>query len=195
MIGELRTWIIGICTTVIFITAIEMILPSNSLKKYAKFVLGLILMAVLVNPIIRLFDKGFNIDDYANKAVKYLDEKGYEANIDKYKQESLNNTMSTFKLNLETICEQKLKEKFPNSNYKVTATVGYDKDVDSAYIKSLKVVMQNGKIETVRKVNISIKGDTENGPKSLSDERSRVLKEYLSKELNIASNTIEVYKN
>jgi stage III sporulation protein AF len=195
MIGELRTWIIGICTTVIFITAIEMILPNNSLKKYAKFVLGLILMAVLVNPIIRLFDKGFNIDDYANKAVKYLDEKGYETNIDKYKQESLNNTMSTFKLNLETICEQKLKEKFPNSNYKVTAAVGYDKDVDSAYIKSLKVVMQNGKIETVRKVDINIKGDTENGPKSLSDERSRVLKEYLSKELNIASNTIEVYKN
>jgi stage III sporulation protein AF len=152
-------------------------------------------MAVLVNPIIRLFDKGFNIDDYANKAVKYLDEKGYETNIDKYKQESLNNTMSTFKLNLETICEQKLKEKFPNSNYKVTAAVGYDKDVDSAYIKSLKVVMQNGKIETVRKVDINIKGDTENGPKSLSDERSRVLKEYLSKELNIASNTIEVYKN
>lgn len=195
MIGELRTWIISICTAVIFITAVEMILPSNTLKKYAKFVLGLILMAVLVNPIIKIFNSGFNIDDYASKAVKYLDEKGYETDIDKYKQQSLTNTMNTFKLNLETMCEKKLKEKFPNNNYKVTATVGYDTEVDSAYIKSIKVAMQNGKIETVRKVDISIKGDQENKPQSLDDERSRVLKEYLSKELNIASSAIEVYKN
>jgi stage III sporulation protein AF len=152
-------------------------------------------MAVLVNPIIKIFDKGFNIDDYANKAVKYIDEKGYETDVDKYKQESLTNTMNTFKLNLEAMCEKKLKEKYPNNNYKVTATVGYDKDVDSAYIKNLKVVIQNGKVETVRKVDISIKGDGENNPQSLSDERSRALKEYLSKELNIASDAIEVYKN
>nr|WP_307897887.1 stage III sporulation protein AF [Clostridium botulinum] len=30
-----------------------MILPNNSIKKYAKFVLGLILITVVINPIIK----------------------------------------------------------------------------------------------------------------------------------------------
>jgi stage III sporulation protein AF len=195
MMGELRTWIINICTAVIFITAVEMILPNNSFKKYSKFVLGLILITILVNPIVRLFDKGFNIDEYTNQAVKYLDSKEYESNYSKYKESSMNRTMDTFKLNLEKICEDKLKEKFPNNSYKIEASVAYDDTNDSVYIKNIKIGLRDGKIETVRKVDISTKGNIDDAPQSLKDERSRLIVEYLSKELKVSSNSIQVYKN
>ena len=65
MIGELRNWIISICTAVIFITAVEMIMPNNSFKKYAKFVLGLILggvQEVTESPLLgMLMHSGMNI--------------------------------------------------------------------------------------------------------------------------------------
>jgi stage III sporulation protein AF len=195
MIGELRTWIINICTAVIFITALEMILPNNSFKKYSKFVLGLILITVLVNPIVKLFDKDFSIDEYTNKAVEYLNDKEYQNNYSKYKESSMNKTMSTFKLNLEKICEDKLKEKFPNNNYNIDASVGYDDKNDSVFIKNIKIGLKDGRIETVKKVDISTKGTVENGSHTLQDERSRLIAEYISKELKVSLDSIEVYKN
>ena len=195
MIGELRNWIISICTAVIFITAVEMIMPNNSFKKYAKFALGLILITILVNPIIKIFDKEFNIDEYTNKAIKYMDDKDYEKNYSKYKDNSMSKTMDTFKLNLEKVVEDKLKEHFPSNSYKIEAAVAYDNETDSVNIKSIKVGVKDGKIEIVKKVDISTKGSVENSTQTLNDERSRLIKDYLSKELKVSSSSIEIYKN
>jgi stage III sporulation protein AF len=195
MIGELRNWIISICTAVIFITAVEMIMPNNSFKKYAKFVLGLILITILVNPIIQIFNRGFNIDEYTNKAIKYMDDKDYERNYSEYKDNSMSKTMNTFKLNLEKVVEDKLKEHFPSNSYKIEAAVAYDDKNDSVYIQNIKVGVKDGKISIVKKVDISTKGNVENSTQSLDDERSRLMKEYLSKELKVSSSSIEIYKN
>jgi stage III sporulation protein AF len=195
MIGELRNWIINICTAVIFITAVEMILPNNSFKKYSKFVLGLILITILINPIIRIFDKGFNIDEYTNRAVKYIEDKDYEKNYSKYKETSMDKTMNTFKLNLEKIVEDKLKEKFPSNTYNISAEVAYNDKDDSVIIKNIKVGVKDGKIDVVKKVDISTKGGIEDSTQSLNDEKSRLIKDYLSKELKVSSSSIEIYKN
>jgi stage III sporulation protein AF len=190
----LKGWIISICTTVFFITAVEMILPNNKLKKYAKFVLGLILITVLISPIIKLFDKNYDIDVYANKAVKYFDEKGYENKLVDYKEDNIKNTVSNFKLNLEKTCEKMLLEKYPNNNYKVEANVSYDKDKQTVVINHINVGIKNGKVEKVKKIEISTKGSYENYNSTMNDERARLLKDYLSKELKVSNEVIVIYK-
>lgn len=195
MLGELKTWIISICTVVIFITAVEMLLPNNGFRKYVKFVLGLILITVLINPILKVFDRGFDINKYVAQAVTYVDEKGYESSVKDYKKDTMSNTLSTFKLNIEKACEVKLKENFPNSSYKVEATVDYEKNNDSAYVKSLKVGIKDGSIDKIKKVEITTKGNVNNSSQTLNDERSRLVKEFLSKELKLQSTSIEIYKD
>lgn len=194
MLGELRTWIISICTIVIFMTAVEMLLPNNGFRKYVKFVLGLILITVLINPILKVFNKEFDINTYVTKAVTYMDEKSYEGNSDQYKKDIMTNTLSTFKLNVEKAVENKLKESFPNNSYKVEAVVDYENDNDSAYIKSLKVGIKDGSIDLIKKVVISTKGNINEASQTLNDERSRLVKEFLSKELKLQSDAIEIYK-
>ena len=54
----LNNFIITLVATMIFMTAIEIIAPDNSMKKYIKFVLGLILISVMINPIIKFFTGG-----------------------------------------------------------------------------------------------------------------------------------------
>ena len=54
----LNNFIITLVATMIFMTAIEIIAPDNSMKKYIKFVLGLILIVVLLNPIVYLLTRG-----------------------------------------------------------------------------------------------------------------------------------------
>lgn len=190
----LKGWIISICTTVFFVTAVEMILPNNKLKKYAKFALGLILITVLINPIIKLFDKNYDINAYANKAVKYFDEKGYENKLVDYKEDNIKNTVSNFKLNLEKTCEKMLLEKYPNNNYKVEAKVSYDKDKQTVVINHINVGIKDGKVEKVKKIEISTKGSYENYNSNMNDERARLLKDYLSKELKVSNEVIVIYK-
>jgi len=194
MLGELKTWIISICTIVIFMTAVEMLLPNDGFRKYVKFVLGLILITVLINPILKVFNKEFDINTYVSKAVTYVDKKGYEGSAEQYKKDTMTNTLSTFKLNVEKAVEVKLKENFPNNSYKVEAVVDYEKENDSANIKSLKVGIKDGSIDKIKKVLISSKGSINEASQTLNDERSRLVKEFLSKELKLQSDAIEIYK-
>lgn len=195
MLGELKNWIISICTVVIFITAVEMLLPNNGFRKYVKFVLGLILITVLINPILKVFDRGFDINEYVSKTVSYVDDKGYKNSVQDYKKDTMTNTLTTFKLNIEKACEVKLKENFPNNSYKVEATVDYEKDNEIAYVKSLKVGIKDGSIDKIKKVVISTKGNVSDSVQTLNDERSRLVKEFLSKELKLPNASIEIYKD
>lgn len=193
MMEALRNWVVNICTTVIFMTAVEMILPENKMKKYAKFVLGLILIAVLINPIIKLFDGQYDISTYASKASKFLDEKGYENKLEKYKETGMKTTIDTFKLNLEKECEKKLKEKYPNNNYKVSAEVSYDSNTEIV-IKGLKIGVKDGDIEKVKRVEVSTKGSYGEDNNILRDDKAIKIKDFLSNELKVSNDAIVVYK-
>ena len=66
MIEALGEWIITICVAIFFTTAVQMILPDNSLKKYCNFVLGLIVFVVILSPIVKIFNKDLQM----NKIIK-----------------------------------------------------------------------------------------------------------------------------
>lgn len=197
MIEALRNWIITVCTAIFFITAVEMILPNNSLKKYAKFVLGLILITVFINPVIKLFNKNLDMNSYINSAVQNFDSQTYKSDFQKYKQSSINETMETFKLNLQNNCEKKLKQKYPDNNYKVDVEASLDNDNQKVAIKSLKVGVKDGNIEKVKKVSINIgnkSGTNTDDDTGVDKGKSMEIKKYLSSELNVSTSVIQVYK-
>lgn len=195
MLQVLREWLIGICTAVFFITAVEMILPDNSLKKYAKFVLGLILITVFINPLIKVFDRNFDINTYTSNAIQSFDAKKTENEFQKYKEKNINETLEVFKLNLQTNCEKKLKEKYPDSNYKVQVEASYDHDNDKLVIKDIKVGVKDGNIERIKKIKIGDDSKTvDNADKQINNEKSQAIKKCLGDELNISKDIIQVYK-
>ena len=51
---EIKGFIITLVSMIILISAIELIAPDNSMKKYLKFVLGTILIAVMISPIVSI---------------------------------------------------------------------------------------------------------------------------------------------
>lgn len=195
MLQVLREWLIGICTAVFFITAVEIILPDNSLKKYAKFVLGLILITVFINPLIKVFDRNFDINTYTSNAIQSFDAKKTENEFQKYKEKNIKDTLEVFKLNLQTNCEKKLKEKYPDSNYKVQVEASYDDNNDKLVIKDIKVGVKDGSIERIKKIKIGDDSKTvDNGDKQINNEKSQAIKKYLGDELNVSKDVIQVYK-
>lgn len=197
MIQALRSWIITICTAVFFITAVEMILPDNSLKKYSKFVLGLIMITVFINPLIKLFNNNFDINSYVSTAAQNFDSETCKDDFQKYKQKSINETMENFKLNLQNSCEKKLKEKYPDNNYKVSVEASIDSNNQKINIKSLKVGVKDGNVEKIKKVNIDIGSksiENNNTYEEVDKNKVSEIKKYLSSELNIPADIIQVYK-
>ena len=194
MIEGLRGWIINICTAIFFITVVEMLLPNNSLKKYAKFVLGLILITVVISPIIKIVNNDFNINDYANNVSGFMNNKNYEKNLTDYKEENLKNTLAAFKNNIQTSCEKELKAKFPDYDFKVFLEVKYDTAKENFVIISVKVGIKNNGVEKIKKVNINLKNTTSSDIENIKENSKPEIIDYLSKNLNISKNIISMYK-
>jgi stage III sporulation protein AF len=164
------------------------------MKKYAKFVLGLILITVFINPIIKLFDRNFDINTYTTDVIQNFDKKKTENEFKQYQEKNLSSTLEVFKLNLQTSCEKKLKEKYPDSNYKVEADAAYDSENNKIIIKDLKVGVKEGSIEKIKKIQISGDAKSVNSIDNVDNEKSMDIKKYLSNELSISKDVIQIYK-
>lgn len=194
MIEALKSWIISISTAIFFISAVELILPNNSTKKYTKFVLGLILITVVLNPIIKLYDKSFNINGYIESAARYFDEKKYQQeDYEKYKKTSIENTAEVFASNLGQLCIKKLKEEFPKDDYEVSIKANYEKEEENFIISKVNIGLSEGNIKKIKKVNIE--NSKEVSTKDvINEEKAKEIINFISKELNIEKQKISVYK-
>jgi stage III sporulation protein AF len=139
MLTSMKGWIINVCSTLFFITAVEMILPSNSMKKYCKFVLGLILMTVIINPFVKFFTGEFNIAALTTNITNSMDGTNTDTVIKRYREESINNTLNIFKINLCKSVQEKLTDEFPKYNFKVSVEASYNKEDGSYILNSLTV--------------------------------------------------------
>ncbi|MFA9397669.1 MAG: stage III sporulation protein AF [Clostridiaceae bacterium] len=182
----LRNFIITLSTALIFITAIEIIVPNNALKKYVKFVLGLILISIVLNPIIKIINKESYIDYYNREVTSFFNED--ETKTDYYKNTSIENTKVKFKDNLETVCNNKLKEEYKDNKTYSDFTIDYDEENRSFYIESIDIYVIDNEIKAVEKV------DLDNKEESILLEDGEKYKNFVSLEFSISKDIILVYK-
>lgn len=187
----LNKFVITLVTILIFITAVEMIAPDNSMKKYLKFVLGLILITVILNPILTIILNGEEelkdvISSYEreyNTAKK--DEKDSE-NIIKIKEES-------FKENFNKNCENMLKQEFKDLEFKCNIDCLVDFNDNNFTINKLNIEIKDKRVKKVEKIEkIDIDSNKDKGNKANKEYKDVV--RFISKELNIDENKIDIYK-
>ncbi|MEW8955699.1 stage III sporulation protein AF [Clostridium sp.] len=187
----LKEWITSICVTVIFITAVELILPDNSMKKYSRFVLGLILMTVIINPILKVFT-GSNVDikNYLNSYDSILEEKSLSKEA--YKEKNIATTLKNFENNIAKSCEKLLKDKYPKDNFEVSVKGGYKEE--SFYIENINIGLgKNTSIKPIKKVHISADTPLEKEGVEYGEKEKGIIT-YVSNSLNISEKNITLYK-
>jgi len=171
-----------------------MILPSNNLKKYSKFVLGLILMTVLMSPILKLFDKNFDINTYLQTASSSIESKSNTANLEKYKDSSLQDTVNAFKTNLQTSIAKQLKQKYLDKQFKVEVSATFDDQTDNFNISKVKVGVMDGNVEKIKKVVIGDNSNLVSSDANADDAASISMKQYLGSQLSLDTSKIQIYK-
>lgn len=189
LIDWIKNWVVNICAAVIFITAVELIIPENKMDKYVKFVMGLILIAVIMNPIVKVLSgKGGGMSNYINKATNYVNSTSLNSGIEEQKVSDREDTINVFKTNLENTCTKMLREKFPENNYEVIADVTYNSEDQEPSIDDLKIDVKSNGIQKIQKVSIDTT-DTENHS---NDKTAVDIKNYLNDELKINKDSILV---
>ena len=188
MLTTLKDWIINICTAVFFITAVEMILPDNNLKKYAKFVLGIILITVFLNPIIKIFNSNLDLAAYSNNFSKELSSKYQGKSLEEYKNKKIEETLKVFEENMNLSFQNKLKEKFPESSFQVNTKASYNEKAGSYEIMAVKIGRKEGGIEKIKKIQIK------ETAKQTDSTKESIVKNYICNELRLSSDIVEVYE-
>ena len=190
---NIKSYIITLVTMIMLITAIELIAPDNSMKKYIKFILGLILISVMIAPIVKFFSE--DADSLANKIEKslLLSESG---DLLKNKSDKENDSQQkAFTKNLQDNCNKLLKENFNESEFITNIDCELDMENIEYRIDKIQVGVKDKGIGTVEKIIIKTTDDS----KVVMSEKGTVENEedilnFLADNLKIAKEKIEVYK-
>lgn len=188
----LNNFIITLVATMIFMTAIEIIAPDNSMKKYIKFILGLILISVMINPIIKFFTGGEQ--EVINRIKRYEDMLNLGVTNEGESKEVIEKQKEAFKSNLNSNCDNLLKEKFSDKDFKSDIKCNINLSDMTYSIDSLEVGVRENGIRLVDKIRINVNDESEeavsNNEKIDNEEE---IKNYLSELFKIPIEKIKLY--
>ena len=184
----LNNFIITLVATMIFMTSA----PDNSMKKYIKFVLGLILISVMINPIIKFFTGGEQ--EVINRIKRYEDMLNLGVTNEGESKEVIEKQKEAFKSNLNSNCDNLLKEKFSDKNFKSDIKCNINLSDMTYSIDSLEVGVRENGIRLVDKIRINVNDESEeavsNNEKIDNEEE---IKNYLSELFKIPIEKIKLY--
>lgn len=192
MLGFIKNWVIQVLVTVIFIILVDMILPNNNFKKYAKLATGLIVMITIITPVLKLFDRGINVEEQIETYITTFQEK--EANIDRkqIEQEVNKRTVEAYKEKLKGAIEQSIYNKTGEKCTVADITIIEDAgSYNFSEVKNITIAKSppEGSIKTVDKITIG-KGNTNNKEAPIDKNILKVL----MNDFNINSDVVKFIK-
>ena len=178
----LTEWITSIVIFVLIAMVMDMLLPSSSMRKYAKMVVGLLLIMVLISPIFKLISIDLeevlaSIDSY-----EFVDSENMKSLIENKKKE-IQSTHSAYILEemavqLKNIGEEELINRY---NYEIKHLEVSLKTLDNPDIpkdlETISVILVENEgtesvIETVKKVDIDTTKSLSVAPDVIRDIQS-----------------------
>lgn len=186
----IKSFIETLVTIIILFSAIELISPNNSMKKYIKFVLGLILIVVMLSPIIDFFTEG------EDKIVSTIKEYENILSTDTKTSSDVavsNEVEDVFIENLNKNSATELAEAFPDYTFVCNIDCNIDLSNYSYNISHAKIGISTGKIQDVEKIEkVEISNDNQTESKVYSDDEQKIVS-YVSNMLGVSEEKIEIY--
>lgn len=178
----ITSWVTNIIVFVLLATVIDMLLPNSAMQKYAKMVIGLLLIAVIISPILKLFQSDF--DDLLQIATSSIDEKTNHQveNLTELKKKEIQAVQDAYILkqmavDMRTGVEEELMDQYKMEIQSLNLEVK-NKDQPSLPddLQKISIVLQQTKdqtasVEVVAKVDIDTKQSSQKSPSDLDHIR------------------------
>ncbi|WP_409301605.1 stage III sporulation protein AF [Peribacillus sp. SCS-155] len=194
----LTGWITNIILFVLLATVIDMLLPSSAMQKYAKMVIGLLLIAIIISPILNLFHTDF--DQLLAKATVDF-KQGQPNNLEnltEMKKKEIQASQQAYILkqmaaDMEADVKEELMDKYEMVMQieKIELKNGQQpkktEDVEKIVLSLEQTKKQTDTIEAVEKIEI----DTGNSPQPHSDHTDQI-KQFLAAAWSVKPEIIEI---
>jgi len=196
MLTLVRGWIIDIVAISILGVVADLILPGGNVKKYVRFLIGVILLAVMLKPIFHMFNQMADLNKFIarNSAIMNMSGMNYNLQLNDYKQQD--EIKNNFKKNLELHMEEQIKNQ---TGYKTVKANVYlsgsdENNRESLGIESVYIEIGNGNKENIRPVKIKIGDDSSVISNSQDNpEEKQKIKELISNIYGVSFDRIQVY--
>ncbi|HHV73738.1 stage III sporulation protein AF [Thermoanaerobacterium sp. PSU-2] len=186
---EVKRWIIQIAYISILAIIFELLIPSSSMKKYVKVVIGLTIMIAIINPVLGFIKSGININSALEKEYNYnnVDISGMtkQAEVERNKL-----IVDEYKKRLNDQIKERILSMVSASDVEVESSIIDDlNDKRFGIVKEIKITIFNDKNETSNgSGNISIEVSKANEKTSKIDN----IKNDLSKFYNVPLKNITI---
>ncbi|PAB60961.1 stage III sporulation protein AF [Anaeromicrobium sediminis] len=181
-----KDWIKNILVLVIFITAVDVILPNGSTKKYVNLVVGILVIIVIINPILLLVKGDINIEGEIIRTSTILDTNILALKKDNIKFDQEEQIIRVYKNKLEGHIKDRISKDYAVTVNEVDAEIIKDTSSDNfGTIKNIKVGIsfkENDKndLNRIEKIYINVsnnKGENVKAEKNKSKEIDKIKKE------------------
>ncbi|MFB7033511.1 stage III sporulation protein AF [Bacillus altitudinis] len=179
----LTEWITSIILFILFAIVIDLLLPNSSMQKYAKMVVSLLLIVVMLNPIFALFRA--DPDQIFSEIMKGKDQAQSEEiknqmNLEKKEIQASQRAyiLKQMAVQLEKSAKEPLeKESYEMKHVEVLADeehLDQNMEADQFRIKAVLVPLTGDAVETVAKVDIDLSRQKEESAETSTKEMARV---------------------
>ncbi|SIQ30914.1 stage III sporulation protein AF [Peribacillus simplex] len=194
----LAGWVSNIIIFVLLATVIDMLLPNSALQKYAKMVIGLLLIAIIITPILGLFNMDF--DDILTAATSEFkdQEKKDLGNLTEMKKKEIQATQGAYILKqmageLQAEVEEELMVDYNMKISSIDVGVKNEEEPDVDDLQNITISLEkaegkeNSEIEAVAKVDINT-----DSPSTSNDANLDAVKRFLATSWSVDEEIIEI---
>lgn len=169
----IKSWITNITVVIIFAMLMDILIPDNDMKKFAKVIMGLLIILVIVKPFLMIKDISLQFESTMVQAAAYID--GTESQKKNSTAVFQNNTaVDIYKQKLNERVSEIVKANKDMKDKSFTVSVEIENDMskkDFGNIKSIQVFVENGKNKAVHASSIQpVKINTETVMNKKQDE-------------------------
>ncbi|WML30748.1 stage III sporulation protein AF [Neobacillus sp. OS1-32] len=192
-------WVTNIILFILLATVIDMLLPNSSMQKYTKMVMGLLLIAIILTPILKIISKDFEAALTSINFQQPSEDKNMKNLIDLKKKEIQASQHAYILEELAGRLKKDVKEELMKQYGLEIADIDVEVNTksDQATLKNLQKVMvllsrPDTGVKTVEAVK-PIVIDTETPlPSKKATEEAKQIAAFLSEKWNVTEDTVEV---
>jgi stage III sporulation protein AF len=197
-VSFLAGWVSNIIIFVLLATVIDMLLPNSALQKYAKMVIGLLLIAIIITPILGLFNMDF--DDILTAATSEFEdqEKKDLGNLTEMKKKEIQATQGAYILkqmavDLQAEVEEELMVDYNMKISSIDVGVKNEEEPGVDDLQNITISLEkaegkeNSEIEAVAKVDINA-----DSPSTSNDANLDAVKRFLATSWSVDEEIIEI---
>ncbi|MEK5173476.1 stage III sporulation protein AF [Heyndrickxia sp. FSL W8-0496] len=192
----LTEWIMNIVVFILLAMIVDMLLPNSNMKKYTKMVTGLLLIAIIITPLIKVFSKDFDQVLTSFSSEKTVDNKKLENLIESKKKEIQavqdEYTLEQVAVQMKNDVKEELMDQYGKQIQNINLEESGQKNDGKNPIDKVIVYLEEAKENSIAAIEpIEIQANQPKNDKHLKEMES--IKETLADQWNVTKDQIELH--